>query len=370
MNRRNWIPSTLLILTVVGTSVLLAAWKNHSDDADAAALGQQAELSEFVSVAVAAKRDHRRTSTSIGTVLALRSITLRNELPGTVHKVALEPGAIVEPGQILVALDVSVEEAELAALQAQATLATTNLERMQRLVSNRAVPIAEAERAMAERDVALAQIDRTRAIIARKTIRAPFRARVGLADVHPGQFLEAGTELTTLQGIDTAAHVDFDVAQHVASELKIGDRVDLLVRGDAAPVVARIVAVDARVDSATRNATVRARFEDAALAPVPGSSIRVRVAEGPSREVVAVPANALRRGPSGDQVFVIETDSEGQTRARARTVKSGAASGNEVLILSGLSAGERVAASGSFKLREDVLVAVVDQPALAVSSSR
>jgi membrane fusion protein (multidrug efflux system) len=369
MNRRNWIPSTLLLVTTIGASVLLVAWKNHTDNADAAAVAQ-AEPVEAVNVAIASKRQHRHTSTSIGTVLALRSVTLRNELPGTVKSVALEPGAVVEPGQVLVALDVSVEEAELAALKAQAALAETNLARMQRLVSNRAVPIAEAERAMAERDVALAQIDRTKAIIARKTIRAPFRARVGLADVHPGQFLESGTVLTTLQGIDTAAHVDFDVTQQVAAELKPGDRVDLLVRRDAAPITARIVAVDARVDSATRNAKVRARFEDAALAPVSGASVRVRVAQGPTSEAVAVPANALRRGPAGDQVFVVEADAKGQTRAHARTVKSGAMSGNEVLILSGLSAGERVAASGSFKLRENVLVAIIDQPAFVASSTR
>lgn len=368
MTRRNWIPSTLLLLTIVGTSALLAAWKHHAADDSAAA--NQSEPVEAVSVAVATKREHRRTSTAIGTVLALRSVTLRNELAGTVHAVRLEPGAIVEPGQVLVALDVSVEQAELAALEAQAVLANTNLARMERLVRNNAAPIAEVERARAERDVALAQLDRTKAIIARKTIQAPFRARVGLADVHPGQFLEAGTVLTTLQGIDHAAHVDFDVAQHVAAELRAGDRVGLLVRGEAAPIAAHIVAVDSRVDRATRNATVRARFEDASLAPAPGSSVRVRVPEGPTREAVAVPASALRRGPAGDQVFVIEPDPEGRERARARTVKSGVVSGNEVLILAGLAPGERVAASGSFKLRESVLVAVVDQPVLAAHSAR
>ena len=77
--------------------------------------------------AVAEERTHRRRPTAIGTVIALRSITLRNELAGTVRRVALEPGQIVEPGTVLVALDVSVEEAELAALEAQAQLADVSL---------------------------------------------------------------------------------------------------------------------------------------------------------------------------------------------------------------------------------------------------
>src|SRR2546430_13395635 len=82
-----------------------------------------------------------------------------------------------------------------------------------------ALPISRAGR-----DVALAQLARTRAVIEKKTIRAPFRARVGISDVHPGQYLNEGTELTTLQGVDAAANVDFTVAQAVAAELHAGDR--------------------------------------------------------------------------------------------------------------------------------------------------
>lgn len=362
MIRRNFLPSVLLLLALLATSLLLVAWKRGANDPAAT---EPPEPAETVTVAVAAERSHRSSTTSIGTVLARRSVTLRNELPGTVHRVALAPGAIVEAGDVLIALDVSVEEAELAALEAQAQLAETNLRRVQRLVRNSAAPVAEEERALAERDVARAQIQRTRAIIARKTIRAPFRARVGLADVHPGQFLEAGTALTTLQGVDATAHVDFAVPQHVAAQLRPGDTVDLLPRNEARPWPARLVAVDARIDPATRNATVRAEFSDPSGRLAPGASVRVRVPDGPAQPVVAVPASALRRGPAGDQVFVVEQDEAGQTRARARTVRSGLATGDEVLILSGLRPGERVAASGSFKLQEASLVAIVGESALA-----
>lgn len=363
MNRRHWLSSLLLLVALAGVSAFLIAWR-HAGDSDTPAAAPP-EPAEAVTVAIAQAREHRRTSTSIGTVLALRSVTLQNELPGTVREVTLEPGAVVEPGQVLVALDVSVEQAELAALKAQAALADTNLRRIQRLVRNNAAPVAEEERAIAERDVAQAQIARVEAIIERKTIRAPFRARVGLADVHPGQFLEAGTVLTTIQGVDTAAHVDFDVAQHVAAELSSGDRIELLLSPTAQPVPARIVALDARIDPATRNAAVRARVDSPQVRLAPGASVRVRVAQGPSSDAVAIPASALRRGPAGDQVFVIESGPDGSTRAHARTVKTGPAAGNEVLVLAGLSPGERVAASGSFKLREAALVAIVNQSALA-----
>jgi membrane fusion protein (multidrug efflux system) len=360
---RGWIRSIVLLAAIAATGGLLAAWKYTAVREASAAGASQPEPVEAVTAAVASERQYRQTTTSIGTVLALRSITLRNELPGTVRRVALAPGRIVEAGAVLVALDVSVEEAELAALEAQAELARTLLARTERMAQRRAASQIELDNARAERDVAVAQIARLRAIIERKTIRAPFRARVGIADVHPGQFLEAGTELTTLQGVDEAAHVDFAVAQSVAAGLRAGDRVQLVTTGAPAPVAARIVAIDARVDPATRNAMVRARIDHASEAPAPGASVRVEVPVGAAHPVVVVPVSALRKGPAGDHAFVLDADSSGRTRAHVRQVRAGPVLGDEVVILEGLTAGERVAASGSFKLREAVLVAIADPAA-------
>ena len=357
MNRRSWIGSSLLLVMVVAVGVSLAVWKYASVQGIRAASANQPEPMESVMVAVVKEIEHRQTTTSIGTVLALRSITLRNELPGTVRQVRLIPGQVVDTGTLLVALDVSVEEAELKALEAQAVLARTVLDRRQRLSQDLATTQEEVDQARANRDVALAQIARTKAIIARKTIRAPFRARVGMADLHPGQYLNEGTELTTLQGIADAVHVDFTVAQQVAAGLREGDSVDVSAAGQSSPITAKIVALDARIDSTTRNAMVRARIEGA-NAPAPGASVRIRVPIGLPRMAVAVPVSAMRKGPGGDQVFVIELDKDGKTRAHVRQVESGTMLGDEVVIHAGLSAGERVAVSGSFKLRDAVLVAI------------
>ncbi|HMN44923.1 MAG TPA: efflux RND transporter periplasmic adaptor subunit [Povalibacter sp.] len=366
--KRRWIAPVALIGVVVVAGSALAAWKHASlVEADIAAASQP-EAAEAVAVAIAQERQHSRTTTSIGTVVALRSITVRNELPGTVKQVALVPGRIVEAGTVLVALDVSVEEAELRALEAQAELARTQFARMQRMSEQRAASEMEVDTARAERDVSLAQIEKTRAIIARKTIRAPFRARVGIADVHPGQYLNEGTLLTTLQGVDESAYVDFTVAQQVAAALRAGTNVQVLASGAEHATAAEILAIDARVDPVTRNATVRARLHDVTRAPAPGASVRVQVPLGVPTLAVAIPASALRKGPSGDHVFVLEQDEHGDTRARTRLVKVDALSGDEIVVTDGLSVGERVATSGSFKLREAALV-VAETPAEAVAAN-
>jgi membrane fusion protein (multidrug efflux system) len=368
-NARGWIASTLLLATILATGAGLAAWKYTGLAASAAAAASQPEPMEAVTAAVATEREHRRTTTSIGTVLALQSITLRNELAGTVRRAQLTPGQIVAAGTVLVALDASVEEAELQAQQAQAALAETTLQRLENLREHRATSQEEVDQARAARDVARAQIARTRAVIAKKVIRAPFRARVGISDVHPGQYLNEGTELTTLQGVADAAHVDFTVAQRVAAGLRVGDSVSVTTGSDSSTIPARIVAVDSRVDPVTRNATVRATIVGG-TAPSPGASVRVLVPVGPPSSAVAVPVSALRKGPAGDHVFVIAADSNGKPRAHLKPVESGPVLGDEVLILGGLSAGEQVASSGSFKLRESVLVAVSDTSAAAAAMAK
>lgn len=366
MSRRVPIGSVAVVLAVVLLGAGLAAWKIASLRAADAASAHHAEPPEAVTVAVARPLEHRRTTTSIGTVLAMQSVTLRNELPGTVRRIALVPGQVAEAGTVLVGLDVAVEEADLRAQEAQAALAEAQLARIRRLRVQGIAPETEFDRALAERDVAVAQIARTRAVIERKTIRAPFRARVGIADVHVGQYLSEGTVLTTLQSVTDEAHVDFAVTQDVAAGLRPGDAVT--VTGPAgAPVAAAIVAVDARVDPATRNVLVRARA-DAAAAPAPGASVRVQVPVGPPVPAIAVPVSALRKGPSGDHVFVIAGTADGP-RAQLRHVRAAAATADEVVIENGITAGERVAASGAFKLREGARVAIVDGAAADAARS-
>ena len=352
---RDGIRSVVLVATVLLTGVALAAWKSAAARAANAAAARQPEPIESVNSAVAKEREYRPTTTSVGTVLALESITLRNELAGTVRRVALVPGQVVEAGTVLVALDVSVEQADLDAQTAQADLAATTLARLERLLQVQAVSQEEVDQARAARDVARAQIERTRAVIEKKTIRAPFRARVGLTDVHPGQYLNEGTELTTLQGVDAAANVDFTVSQAVAAGLRPGQTVAVFAGDDAQATTAKIAAVDARVDPTTRNALVRARISG--HAPAPGASVRVEVPVGPPTAAVAIPVSALRKGPGGDHVFLIVPDSTGKARAHVQPVRSGPVLDDEVVILSGVTPGQRVATSGSFKLREAVLVA-------------
>lgn len=347
--------SLLLLGAIAGAGYGLYAWKLRHIAAAAAAAAQQQEPAEVIKAKPAGQRSYARTTTAVGTVRALRSITLSNELAGTVRKVALQTGQVVAEGALLVELDVTVELAELAALEAEARLAASMLARMEQAEKSQGASAADVDRARAEHDKAVANVARLQALVERKRVRAPFPAKVGMVDLHPGQYLNPGTTITTLQGVDTGVHIDFAVTQETAAVLTLGSEIDVSFAGKHGK--ATITAIDARVDSNTRNTWLRALYADA-VTPQPGASVRVSVPVEAPHEVVVVDVTALRRGPSGDQVFVIGTGADGKPRASERRVVAGVTLGDEVVIREGLKVGELVATDGSFKLREGALVQV------------
>lgn len=361
---RRGVAGFVLVGIVTGTGVFLAGWKQGMTKEAAAAAAKQPEPVERVTLANATAHEHHATTTAIGTVLALRSITLQNEVPGTVARVSLKPGEVVEAGTVLVQLDTSVEQAELRALDAQARLSQTMLGRREELLKFGATTQDEVDQMRGQHDVAQAQSARLRAVIAKKTIRAPFKARVGLADVHPGQYLNQGAELTTLQGVADEVHVDFSVAQTVAAGIQVGSSVE--VRSSQGQTFqARVLAVDAKVDSGTRSRTVRAQLDGGKNGPAPGASVRVLVPVGDASKAVVIPVSALRKGPEGDHVWLVEKDAGGALRAHLRKVETGPVLGETVIVLSGVEAGQQLAASGSFKLREGVRVQALEPAAPA-----
>ena len=356
---RRRVSGFVLVGMVMGSGVLLAAWKQNTTKEAAAAAAKQPEPVEKVTFAVAEARPHHASTTAIGTVLALRSITLKSEVSGTVVRASLEPGQVVEPGTVLVQLDTSVEQAELRALDAQARLSRTMLGRREELLKFGATTQDEVDQVRGQHDVAEAQSARLRAVIAKKTIRAPFRARIGLSDVHPGQYLDQGRELTTLQGVADEVHVDFSVAQSVAAEIVVGSSVEVRT-SQGQTFQAEVLAVDAKVDPETRSRAVRARLNGGDHGPAPGASVRVLVPVGESSQAVVIPVTALRKGPEGDHVWVVEADAGGALRAHERKVQTGPVLGDTVIVESGVEAKQRVASSGSFKLREGVRVQAVE----------
>ncbi len=303
--------------------------------------------------------DYQQTTTSIGTIVAPQSITVSNELPGTVTAIFLEQGKIVEKGDLLVQLDTSVEEAQLDSAKARLQIATSTWKRMKQAAESRAISELELDESESQLKQATAQVAELEAIISRKSFRAPFRGRLGLSDTHVGQYLPAGSTITTLQSIDDYLFVDFMIPQSIASDIDAHQPVQIPYQNY--PLTARIVGMDAQADRLTRNVRFRARIEPVPEAMLPGDSAQVSVSYGEKERYPSMPSVALRYSPQGAFVYVVEKNEKGELRASARSVVPSATVSGRVAIEQGVELGEVIVSYGSFKLREGQLLTEASQ---------
>lgn len=298
---------------------------------------------------------------AIGTVVAVRGVTVSADLPGIVEKIAFDSGRSVRAGEVLVQLDTSQERAQLAASEAQLELARTSLERIRGLRAKGITSQSEYDRAEAEFKRAEAGFGEIRATIAKKTIRAPFAGVLGIRQVNLGQYLRGGDPVVPLQVLDPI-HVNFSVPQQQVRNFGVGVPVQVTAEGVAGAVTGKISAIDSVVDPATRNLLIQAVFDNRDGKLRPGMFVEAEVVEGVDLLRIALPASAIQHAPYGDSVFLVE-EMPGPTGGtyrgvRQQFVKVGPARGDQVAIESGVRAGQEVVTSGVFKLRNGAAVEV------------
>lgn len=315
---------------------------------------------ESVTTAKVVANEWQASRAAVGTLVAAHAVTVGAELPGTVRAIGFESGAKVAKGAMLVKLDTSTEEAQLAAAVADAELARQNLERareLRRAASNSPADLDAAEARAKQTEATVASL---RATIAKKTIRAPFDGRVGIRQVEVGQVVSPGTPLASLQSVHPI-HAEFWLPQQALAEVKLGQRAGL--RTDIFPGATwegRLTTINTEVDVATRNVRVRATFPNADGRLRPGMFGNVELLSGDKQPALLLPVTAVLFAPYGDSVYVVEekADKPGALTARQTFVRLGERRGDLVAVLSGLAAGQTVVSSGAFKLRNGASVVV------------
>lgn len=301
----------------------------------------------------------RRTT---GALAAVQGVVLSNEFAGIVEKIEFESGAIVRPGALLVQLNITSDQAQLRSAEAAAELARQNLARARTLRTSNVNAQADLDLAQAQHDQALASVENLRAIIAKKSILAPFGGRLGLRQVNLGQFLPVGTAIVSLQSLDPI-YVNFALPQQDVRHVATGQGVELTL--DAFPDTVfkgAISAFDSHLDDATRTVRVQATLPNPAGQLQPGMFGAVAVLLPQQVKVITVPQSAVTYNPYGNVIYVIETASAAAgppaLTVRQQFVKLGETRGDQVAILSGLKPGEQIVTSGQLKLRDGVPVRI------------
>ena len=315
--------------------------------------------------------------TAIGTLRAYQGVVIAPQAAGVVTAKHFESGDDVEAGALLINIDDSVEQADLANGLAQLKNAEATLARQKTLVVQGNTPQSSVDAAIAARDSAAATVERTRAVIAQKAIRAPFSGRLGLRNVDIGQYVAVGASLVTLQQLDPI-YADFPVPEEALRSLAVGQVASMTV--DAIPgrsFQGKIEAIDARVSAESRNVTARAVFANPDRKLLPGMFANLTVTTGEPASVLTVPRTAIVYSLYGDNVFVVRAIPHGREQGGVsdkggpsglivdrRFVHVGPARGERIAIESGLREGEKVVTAGQIKLQAFMPVTIDETAAL------
>lgn len=308
---------------------------------------------------------------AVGTFVAVNGTDVTTEAGGVVRSLSIDVGKPVKAGTVLAQLNTANELAVLKSLEASARLAAVQRDRWQALARDKLVSQAEAEERATVAATSLAQVEAQRALIAQKTIRAPFDGVLGIRQVNLGQFINPGDPIVSLQALDPI-YLDFTLPERQVGQVLPGTVIRATV--DALPgqvFEGKVTAVEPQVDAATRNFKVQATLDNPEYNLRPGAFAHVGFDTGDSRKVV-VPQTAISFNPYGNAVYVIQEvqRAEGEKNmqgkpltgkklvVRQRFVKTGATRGDLIAVTEGLKPGERVATSGLLKLRNDAEVVV------------
>jgi membrane fusion protein (multidrug efflux system) len=309
---------------------------------------------------------------AVGTLRAVRGVDVTTEVAGLVRSIDFRSGDEVKASQVLAQLNADSDVAQLHSLQAAADLAQTVYDRDRAQLEADAVSKAQVDSDAAELKSRRALVAQQAALVEKKTIRAPFAGKLGITLVNPGQYLNPGDKLVTLQKIDPI-YVDFFVPQQQLPQVAIDRKVTLMVDAFKGQTFeGKVTAINPRVDPTTRNVQIEATIPNAKKLLLPGMFATVRLGAGEEQRYLTLPQTAITYNPYGDTVFIAKPapaskPAAGEEKAKAPTEKgtpaapnlvaeqvfvtTGPRRGDQVAILKGIEPGVTVVTSGTVKLK-------------------
>ncbi|MEI8010920.1 MAG: efflux RND transporter periplasmic adaptor subunit [Candidatus Omnitrophota bacterium] len=299
---------------------------------------------------------------AVGSLRAVRGVDVASEVSGIVEEVAFKSGDMLKAGDVLVRLNAESDLALLRSLKVGVTLAQTVYDRDVKQLAVQAISQAVVDADEAQLKSRQAELAQQQAQVDKKTIHAPFDGKAGISRVNPGQYLNPGEKIVTLQALGSIL-VDFYIPQQEVARVAVGQKVDVLV--DAYPerkFLGVVTVINPRVEDDSRNVLVEALMDNAKNELFPGMFVTAEVEAGAVNQYVTIPQSAVTFNPYGATVYFLEKkngDSQAPGMvARQTFITTGETRGDQVAVLKGLKAGDEIVTSGQMKLKNGSPVVV------------
>lgn len=323
-----------------------------------------------VSAVKAATEEWQTQIQAVGTLRAVRGVDVASEIAGLVQSIHFKSGDNVNAGKLLLHLNADSDIAQMHTLMAAADLAQSVYERNKKQFAAQAVSKASLDADAANLKGKQAQVAQQEALVGKKTIRAPFAGRLGISSVNPGQYLNPGEKIVTLQALDPI-FVDFFLPQQELSRISSGQEIAAVT--DTYPdkkFKGKISAISPKVDPQTRNVQIEAIIANPKHNLLPGMYATINVRAGAVKRYLTIPRTAVTFNPYGETVYIVEKkgatkDGKPSLFVRQTFVILGPARGDQVAITKGLKEDDIIVTSGQLKLRNGspVIINNTAQPA-------
>lgn len=301
-----------------------------------------------------------------GTTRAVKGVDVTTDAGGMVTNIYFTPGAKVQEGTLLAKLYIADQVALLHSDEAQAELAGITYNRDVGQYAAHAIPKQQLDNDLGTLKSDTAQVQQQTAVIEKMIIRAPFSGRLGISQVNPGQYVNPGDKVVTLQALDPI-WMDFYVPEQYLAQLAVGQTVNFTT--DTFPgqtFTAKITTINPIVDNETRNVTVEATVANPKEQLLPGLFTDTQISAGKPQSLLTVPQTAVSFYPYGNVMYVINQsgkDKQGKPiyTVAQRFVTIGKTRGDQIAIEKGVKADDVVVTSGQLKLQDGSHVIINNQ---------
>ena len=331
-----------------------------------------------VGVATAERTSIAVTLDALGTVTPLATVKVRPQVSGVLEKVLFKEGQMVRAGELLATLDARQFELALAQAtgqrqrdMAQLESAKVTLARFQTLLSQDSIARQEvdSQSALVKQLEGTVMVNNAAVGVAQLNlgytrITAPISGRVGLRTVDVGNTVNSSDAngvavITQIMPVDVVFAVPQDRIGDVLGAGKTDMQVLAMDRTRTGTLGSGVFSsLDNQVDTTTGTVKAKARFANADSALFANQFVNIQLRIKSIDNAVVVPVAAVRLGGSGDFVFVLNPEAR---TVSVRPIVRGQATGEKVVIASGLKAGEQVITEGADRLKEGSRVSLAGE---------
>jgi multidrug efflux system membrane fusion protein len=328
--------------------------------------------------AVAAKLgDMHIIQGGLGTVNALKTVTVKVRVDGQLQSVLFREGQLVQAGEVLAQIDPATYQAQLLQVEGQ-------MARDQALLANARIDLERYRMLLAQDSVAKQQLDAQESLVRQyegvvkadqgqldnarlqmgyTKVTAPIAGRLGLRQVDAGNMVRATDAnglvvITQIDPVSVLFTIPQDSLPRVLARLKNGERLGVEVWDREEKIklaTGFLLSVDNQIDVATGTVKLKAQLPNAEGNLFPNQFVNVRMTVDTRRDAVLIPIAAVQRGTQGAVVYVVKEDKT----VTMRPLKLGTVEKDSVAVEAGVVPGELVVTDGIDRLREGAKVDVI-----------